>query len=191
MTSASEKPARRLPGEEGVWVFIIGDLIVFSLMFGVFMYYRTQSPEVFASSQLNLRQDLALANTVLLLGSSWLVAVGLDALRNANLAKAKLVYRGAALCGLAFVALKYVEYSEKFGGGITILTNDFYTYYFVLTGIHLLHLIVGLAVLAFILSIAAKPKLEDRDLRNAESGSLYWHMVDLLWIVILAIIYLI
>lgn len=191
MTSESQQPPRRLPGEEGVWVFIVGDLVVFALMFGMFMYYRALSPELFASSQLDLRQDLALANTVLLLCSSWLVAVGLDALRKANLARAKLAYRGAAVCGAGFVALKYVEYSEKFGDGVTIVTNDFYTYYFVLTGIHLLHLIVGLLVLAFVLSIAGKPKLEDSDLRNAESGSLYWHMVDLLWIVILAIIYLI
>lgn len=191
MTSADKNQPRSIPGEEGVWVFIIGDMIVFALMFGVFMYYRALNPELFASSQLNLRQDLALANTVFLLCSSWFVVLGMDSLRTVNLQKAKWAYRGAGVCGLAFVALKYVEYSEKFASGIAITTNEFYTYYFILTGIHLLHLIVGLAVLGFILQVARKPKLEDSDLRNAESGSLYWHMVDLLWIVILAIIYLV
>ena len=190
MTTASPS-FKRIPGEEGVWLFIIGDMVMFALLFGVFMYYRALSPELFASSQVNLRQDLALANTILLLCSSWFVALGMDSLRRGKAQRSNWCFPVAALCGIAFVVLKYVEYAEKFTSGIAINTNEFYTYYFVLTGIHLIHLLVGLGVLLFVALIARKPAHTDADLRNAESGSLYWHMVDLLWIVILAILYLV
>lgn len=189
--SSTSSSSKRVPGEEGVWLFIIGDMVMFALLFGVFMYYRALSPELFASSQLNLRQDLALANTLLLLCSSWFVAIGMNALRGGRTRRANWCFPAAGLCGLAFVFIKYVEYSEKFSGGITINSNEFYTYYFVLTGIHLIHLIVGLGVLVFVSLIARKGKTTGDDLRNAESGSLYWHMVDLLWIVLLAIVYLV
>lgn len=180
-----------IPGEVGVWVFILGDLAMFTLLFGVFLFYRAENPPIFISAQENLRQDLALANTVLLLSSSWLVVRGLAAFRSRQGRAYQRFFIGAILCGLGFVALKYVEYEEKFAGGITINTNDFYTYYFILTGIHLIHLVVGIAILFFLTRIGARPDPTPTDHRMVESGCLYWHMVDLLWIVILAIIYLV
>lgn len=181
----------KIPGEVGVWVFILGDLVIFSLLFGIFLYYRAEDPLLFAAAQENLRQDYALANTLLLLTSSWFVVRGIVAFRSGDTAAHRKFLLLALLCGIGFVALKYLEYSEKFGAGITINTNDFYTYYFVLTGIHLFHLIVGLGVLGFLLQVDTGSEPTEADHRIQESGCLYWHMVDLLWIVILAIVYLI
>lgn len=190
-TRENKARTREVPGETGVWVFIIGDLLMFSLLFGVFLFYRREDPAVFELAQVGLRQDLALANTVLLLTSSWFVVRGLTAFRAGLQRSSILFFRAALACGVGFVVLKYVEYSEKFSDGITIDTNNFYTYYFVLTGIHLIHLVVGLGVLHFLTQVAAKADVTRSDHGSVESGCLYWHMVDLLWIVILAIIYLV
>lgn len=190
-TQLEEEHQASIPGELGVWVFIIGDMLMFALLFGVYLYYRAADPALFSDAQTGLRQDLALANTLLLLTSSWFVVLGLSAFRSGNRQMCSRLYGLAMACGLGFVILKYVEYGEKFAAGVTINTNEFYTYYFVLTGIHLLHVVVGLGALLFLIKVSSKPAVTTADHTNIESGCLYWHMVDLLWIVILAIIYLI
>ena len=182
--------AKKVPGEAGVWVFIIGDLLMFSLLFGIFLFYRGQAPSVFLDAQTYLRQDLALINTVLLLTSSWFVVRGLSSVRSDSSIKARVYFKWAMVLGIGFVGLKWVEYAEKFSAGVTINTNDFYTYYFIVTIIHLVHLIIGLGVLWFLIGVTKKPEISEENIRTIECGGLYWHMVDLLWVAIVAIIYL-
>lgn len=185
----TEPGTRHLPGEVGVWVFILGDLVVFTLLFATYLYYRALEPELYLQGQKTLRQDLATINTFLLLTSSWFVVMALSAARKRELARTRLNFSLAAACGFAFVVLKYVEYREKFAAGINILTNDFYTYYFILTGVHLLHVMVGLAVILFLVKHAAASR-ESADITLVESGCAYWHMVDFLWVIIFSLIYL-
>lgn len=174
-----------VPGEIGVWVFI------FALLFVVFLFYRGQSPESFLASQGLLNQHYGAINTMLLLASSWFVVLAVhSARRNGGKGMAAL-FGLALLCGLCFSVIKFIEYAEKISNGITLATNDFFMYYFVLTGIHFLHVIIGMSVLATMIHRVRKGYSAERDERLIESGASYWHMVDVLWIALFSLLYLV
>lgn len=180
-----------LPGEEGIWVFVMGDMIVFTLFFSIFLFYRAGDLEVFQSSRPLLSLHFGVVNTVLLLLGSWFVATSVTAFRRRVLSVAKHCMGLGALCGVAFSVLKYFEYSRKFANGITPATNDFFMFYFVFTGIHLMHVIVGVGLLLYFwLSLNRPGGLDNVGLMGIESGATYWHMVDLLWIVLFPLLYL-
>ena len=187
--------ARHLPGEEGIWIFILGDMLVFSLFFLVFTYYRGLDPELFASSQATLNLHYGAVNTLFLLTSSWFVVLGLHAVRQNRATWAARLVVAAGLCGLGFVVVKFLEYGEKIRAGYVLTTNDFFMYYYIFTGIHFLHLIIGLGVLLFLWfkckSLVVAGRVKPGDIQTFESGAAYWHMVDLLWIVLFPLIYLV
>lgn len=188
----NKKPtAKHLPGEEGVWVFILGDMLVFSLFFLVYLYYRNEDIATFTSSQALLNVNLGALNTALLLTSSWFVALGLQATRKALTKIASHLFSLAFVCGLGFALVKYLEWGEKIRGGHTLTSNDFFMYYYVFTGIHFLHLIIGMGVLVYLIMKARAGKCAPSDIQNYESGGAYWHMVDLLWIVLFPLLYLV
>lgn len=162
---------KRLPAEEGVWVFILGDMMVFGLFFGIFLFYRSFDVETYILSQAKLNQSYAVINTLLLLTSSLFVVLALQAVRNKLHAWALRFFVGAFICGIGFVGVKVLEYGEKFREGVTIATNEFYMFYFVFTGIHLLHLVIGLGVLVYLIVLSNPNKLSDKDLSTLEGGS--------------------
>ena len=127
-------PTRRLPGVEGVWVFVIADMTVFAVLFGSFIIGRHQNPDLFEGSRHALNPNFGGVNTLILLTSSWFAALALDAVRKSRFALAQRLIGGAFLCGLAFMVSKAIEYTEKLNAGISLLTNDFFMYYFTLTG---------------------------------------------------------
>lgn len=183
--------SRRMPGEPGIWVFIFGDMLVFSVFFMVFLHARSQNLPLFQDAQPHLNQVFGAINTFLMLTSSWFVASAVHAARH-NLGKAvSRCFIGGFLCGALFVVSKFFEYREKLQIGITINTNEFFMYYFVFTAIHLLHVLIGMGVLAFMASYAWSQNFDDAKIRNLESGASFWHVVDLLWIVLFALLYLI
>jgi len=195
LTSAylDNKHEQRLPGEAGIWVFIFGDLLVFSLFFGTFLFYRAEDVALFTESQATLSETFGVFNTALMLSSSWFVAMGVNAVRK-NWVKVPMILFGLAfLCGAGFGVVKVFEYSEKISHGITLNTNDFYMYYYLFTGIHMLHVLIGMGVLAFLAFYckAQKGVYADKDIRNIESGGCFWHVVDLLWIVLFALLYMV
>jgi nitric oxide reductase NorE protein len=181
---------RRLPGEEGVWLFIIGDLLIFALFFLTFIFYRAEAESLYLAGQGTLNRNIGLINTLLLLTSSWLVAQSLHCLRKQDAKAARLLLTLGMCGGLGFVALKVVEYREKFAHGYTVLTNDFYMFYFMFTGIHLVHVLIGLGVLLFLRSVTNRAKIGDNEVRLYESGAAFWHLVDLLWVILFALFYL-
>jgi nitric oxide reductase NorE protein len=183
------RPARTLPGEEGVWIFVLGDMIVFGLFFVTYLVYRAREVDLFNRSQARLNVNFGAANTLLLLTSSWLVVLAIEAVRDGHNRRAKVLLRGGFLCGVCFCVIKAIEYTAKFHEGITLVTNDFFMYYFMYTGIHLLHVAIGLGVLLFLIhkTHTAVPQ----DTRIFESGAIFWHMVDLLWIMLFPLLYLV
>ncbi|MEX1670946.1 cytochrome c oxidase subunit 3 family protein [Zhongshania guokunii] len=182
---------KHIPGEAGIWVFVLGDMFVFGLFFVTFAYYRGLNLEMFQQSQLKLNQNWGALNTVLLLTSSWFVVIGMSAIRQGFRRMSRICLSLAWLCGLGFATVKFFEYGEKISHGITLTTNDFFMYYYIFTGIHFLHLIIGMGVLAYmILRLGHNKPLAD-DLAILESGATYWHMVDLLWIILFSTLYLI
>jgi nitric oxide reductase NorE protein len=187
----SRSVPRHLPGEAGVWVFIFGDLVVFSLFFILVMIEIGQEPEVYRESQGSLNQAFGLVNTLLMLSSSWCVALGLLAARKRRAAVASALYGCAVLCGLGFGVVKFFEWRSAFAAGHTVSTNNFFMYYFVFTGIHFMHVLIGMAVVAAMAIYTSRTNLGDRQLRMLESGSCFWHVVDVLWIILFALFYLI
>ena len=92
--------------------------------------------------------------------------------------------------GAGFIGIKYFEYSEKFRAGYNIVTNDFFMYYFLTTGIHLVHVVIGMAVLAFLWHTTRGGEIDAGKLSTLESGASFWHLVDILWIALFALLYM-
>ena len=182
----------RIPGGIGVWVFIASDVFVFSVLFISFAFDRLKKVDLFNSSQQALDQNSGAIYTLLLLTSSWLVALAIRSVRiDHQLRHVPRLLMLAALCGGAFVAMKIVEYHGKFSIGINLLTNSFFMYYFVMTGLHLIHVIVGTIVLLNMYQKARRFEYSPVDHAGLEIGASYWHMVDLLWIVLFPLLYLV
>jgi len=183
--------SKRVPGEAGVWIFILGDMCVFAVFFTVYLVERSHDTGLFAHSQEALNRNFGALNTLLLLVSSLFVVLAVRAVRlpmHRHLAPALVL--GAFACGGSFIAVKALEYHEKIAAGVTPATNDFYMYYFVLTGLHLFHLIIGMAVLVVLWKFARRPALSHHQLAFFEGGACFWHMVDLLWIVLFPLLFL-
>ena len=164
-------------------------MLLFSLFFGTFLYYRDEQTALFTQSQLELNQHYGAVNTLLLLTSSWFVATAVHLYRKKEQAWAARLIAPAFLCGLGFAIIKVIEFSEKIRAGITLTTNDFFMFYYMFTGIHFLHVLIGLGVLAYLWN-TARGKHDDSAIRTLENGATFWHMVDLLWIVLFPLIYL-
>jgi nitric oxide reductase NorE protein len=179
-----------LPGEEGVWVLIFGDMAIFAVFFCTYLYYRAQQVSVFATSQGTLNRTYGLINTLLLLTSSLGVSIGVRALRGEAWRLGRLMFSAALLCGAGFVAMKAVEWGHEIHLGVTPQTNSFFMFYFILTGLHLFHVLIGLCVLVFLVTQARGKSLTPRRLALVEGGACFWHMVDLLWIVLFPLLYL-
>lgn len=187
--TSSVRSIPHVPGESGIWIMIFGDMMVFSLMFIAFTLGRRDQTALFEASRLHLNQTYGLINTVLMLSSSWCVATAVQATRAALPHAARSYLHVALGCGLGFCAVKILEYGEKFHAGIAINSNDFFMYYFVFTGIHLLHVLIGMGVLIFMARVAVGT-VDAKRLGYMESGASFWHVVDLLWIALFALLYL-
>jgi len=189
---ASHASQRHVPGEPGIWVLLFGDMLVFTVLFTVYLHQRGIRPELFAESQGALNRALGATNTLVLLTSSILVVFATRALRRPELRYlARRLTLGGVLVGSCFVAIKAFEYHEKIAAGITPSTNEFFMYYFVLTGLHLAHVIIGLIVLTVLSTLARKPEPTKTHIAFFEGGACFWHMVDLLWIVIFPLVFLV
>ena len=182
---------RRIPGEEGIWVFVLGDMTVFALFFGTFMYSRGKNRKAFAQAHAELHLALGTVNTVLLLTSSLLVALAVHNVLAGRNAQAPSIFTGALCCGLGFVIVKAIEWTDLFRAGKGIGSGEFFSYYFVFTGIHLMHVLIGLAIVGRLIALTRRPVLEPKQRQLCETGGIFWHMVDLLWIVLFALFYLV
>jgi len=188
--AVDERSGRRIPGIEGVWVLIAGDMVIFALLFGSFMSARSEQPEVFDSARHALDFHRGGINTLLLLTSSWCVATALAALRSHRREAAGRWLGFGILGGVGFAVSKVLEYVAEVDAGHTAGSGDFFMYYFMMTGIHLVHVLVGTAILAafwFRWRAPAKPPA----VTGFESAAVFWHMVDLLWIVLFPLLYLV
>jgi nitric oxide reductase NorE protein len=192
-STKSRRPARpkHVPGEEGVWIFILGDMTVFALLFGVFIQARSKDPALFDHASAQLNQNYGAVNTLFLLTSSLLVITGIRAIRDHMTRIAPWCFAGAMACGFGFLTLKVLEYHHELSHGLKPATNDFFMYFFVLTGLHAFHLLIGMGVLTFCFISSRKPEPpSEKRFAFIEGGACFWHMVDLLWIVLFPLLYL-
>lgn len=185
-SSATKAP----PGTDGIWTFLFIDMIVFSLFFVVYLSERLRLPEVFAASQARLDPKFGLVNALILLTSSLFVAEAVAAVRLGKVGLARNRLGLALICGLGFSVSKLTEYAGKFAAGISPVTNSFYSFYFLLTMIHFLHVLAGMVFIAHCLAQARAETGQPAYLTKLENTGLFWHFVDLLWLFLFPLLYL-
>ncbi|AMK17071.1 MULTISPECIES: cytochrome c oxidase subunit 3 [Sphingobium] len=184
--TASHRP-RPVPG---ILTFIAADTANFILFFGYFMVERVAQPDLFAQSAKMLDSRLGLLNTAILITSGWLVALAVEAARMGDMSRVRRHLLSAIGIGLLFGIVKTVEYADKISHGLTPQTNAFFGFYYVFTGIHLLHYAIGIALLGATLVKARSSRARPGFLAWIEACGLFWHMVDLLWVFLFAMLYL-
>ena len=188
-TQAREQRAKAVPGQPDMWMFVLFEMLIFTAYFGVYLFFRAQDPQPFLQSQRQLSLGVGIFNTIVLLSSSWSVARCVDTSRAGDYPRA---LRDAALTmafGAVFLVSKALEWAHQIRLGNTISSDNFFTYYFFLTGIHLLHVLIGFVVLGVAVYQIRGPRRRSQQL--IETCATYWHTVDFLWVLIFAMLYVV
>lgn len=190
MSSEATIRSRELPGDFAIWLFIYAELLVFGVFFISYAVVRSQNVELFNESQLLLDSRLGLLNTLVLITSSYFVVRALHAIQNNNQTRCVVWLNWAIVSGMIFVVVKVVEFYNKAAEGINLSTNTFYMYYLSMTFFHFMHVILGLVILTAVMLKARKGGYSAEDHVGVETGASYWHMVDLVWIILFPLVYL-
>lgn len=185
----------------GMWVFLFTEVLLFGGMFLVYAVYRFQHPDLFKLAALELNTAMGTFNTIVLLTSSLTMVLAIVAIQN-NKKKLSLFYLYSTI-GFAFVfmVVKFFEWSSKISHGIypgseELLNKQngeilFFGLYYVMTGLHALHVIIGVVIISFLIVFVKRDKITHDNYVKMENGGLYWHLVDLIWIFLFPLFYLI
>jgi nitric oxide reductase NorE protein len=188
LPAAAARTPLALPGTVGLWVFVLGDMVIFGVYFVIFMVYRGHEQASFLAGERHLSLASGAVNTLLLLGGSRFVALAVAAARAGDVGRARRLIRWGALCGCGFLLVKAHEWYSLVSAGLTVTHGNFYMFYYAFTGVHLFHVLAGLFVLGIMQAELRRPA--GRRSWLLEAGAIYWHMVDLLWIILFALLYL-
>jgi nitric oxide reductase NorE protein len=172
-----------------MWFFVVFESLVFTSYFCVYLYFRTQDQRAFLDAQSALSLPLGVLDTILLLTSSWAIARCVQHTRAAQYRAARQFTLVTAGLGIAFLALKLVEWVRLIGDGHTFTSSDFMQYFFFLTGMHAIHLLIGFVVLGVLVYQLADPQRRSHE--TVETCATYWHTVDLYWVLIFALLYIV
>ena len=178
------------PGGLLIWIVIVLELFTFGLGLLALVVYGRQEPELFQAAAAQLDTRLGLLNTLVLMGSGFLMAQSVRFARLGDLGKAKKWIVYTLLLGALFVAIKTFEYNQKLGSGLIMEDNMFFTLYWLLTGFHLIHVLVGMVILIY-LPFSFKSGSREENVENLVSGAAFWHMCDLIWLLLFPALYLI
>jgi len=181
----------RLPGDLAMWFFILAELTVFAILFIGFAVAEQLNAEMFIEGKAKLHQIAGLMNTLTLITSSFFVALALNAMHTGDGKKSAKLLVVAKLVASIYIVVKLWEYLSLFEQDIDIETNTFFTLYFLITFFHLMHILLGMVILTFIAVKANKNEYNASNISGFESGASYWHMVDMLWIILFPLIYVI
>lgn len=177
------------PGGILLWIIIYLELITFGMGLISFVFYSRENLELFHSSRLALNKTIGVINTLLLLTSGFCMAETVKYVKQNNIKKAALFLKLTNAGGVLFIVLKATEYYQKIHAGISLNTNLFYTYYWLLTAFHLVHVMAGLVILVFVFSGISK-NTATINLENMEASAAFWHMCDLIWLLLFPVFYL-
>jgi nitric oxide reductase NorE protein len=178
---------RFVPGQPDMWAFVVFEALVFTAYFTVYVFSRARSPDLFRASQAHLDLHVGVFNTLVLLTSSLLVARCVQAAREGSYRAATTHVYLTMLFGFVFLVSKLREWTLAIGQGFSFTTDEFFSFYYFLTAIHFIHLLIGFVVLAVAvreLRISAR-----RSQLLVETCATYWHTVDFLWVLIFALLY--
>ncbi len=183
---------RWVPGEPGIWALIFTDLLIFTVYFIEVMLKWGAKPDIFAAGHHAISLTAGILNTFFLLTASLFVALGVQTMRVGQVRLTERLFFVAGISGAAFIVNKFFEWSDKIAHGYTPQSDNFFQLYFIITGIHLVHVVIAMTLLYFMRKrvgriIGAPTPRQSRFIENCAS---YWHMVDLLWLGIFALFYL-
>lgn len=175
----------------GIWTFLATEVLLFGGLFTAYTVFRINDPKLFHAEHLKLDRLLGAVNTVVLICSSLTVALGIAAIRQGKQAMLRVCLILTLLLAATFLGIKYVEYAEHLGHKELPGTNNFFALYFMMTGLHAIHVLAGMAALAAMLVMACQGKFSAGYHTPVEITGLYWHFVDLVWIYLFPLLYLI
>jgi heme/copper-type cytochrome/quinol oxidase subunit 3 len=175
----------------GIWLFLASEVMLFGALFASYILLRVGAPTWPEGSEI-LNVPLATVNTVVLISSSVTMVMAWASLMRKDFGKFRLYMGGTVALGLVFLVIKYIEYTAKFEHHLYPSTSTFLAIYFTLTGLHGLHVLGGMAVNAYFLFPGAKMwKTAPQQFTNrVETAGLFWHFVDLVWIFLFPVLYL-
>jgi len=178
------------PGGILIWIILSVEIITFLMAIISFMYTRNSNIELFNTSQHHLSATFGTLNTIILITSGYFMARTVSAVKKDENKKANKFIMISAILGFLFLVVKGTEYYHKIELGLTIRENIFFTYYWFLTGFHFLHVTVGVILLLAIKPSIKKKKYNSNDFLDVETVATFWHMCDIIWILIFPVIYL-
>lgn len=177
------------PGDLAIWIFIMAELLVFAIFFSSYAFARSGHVEMFNTGQATLDQTLAMINTLTLITSSYMVVRAIAAVREQRNRQGFYWLLSAISMGFLFLVVKSFEYVEHYQQGHNLRTNLFFMFYFSLTFFHFMHVIMGMVILsANAVKTRAGAYTADNH-RGLETGASYWHMVDIVWIILFPLVY--
>ena len=176
----------------GIWLFLASEVMLFGGLFSAYIMLRLSDPNWASYGQDALNVPLATLNTAVLITSSITMVMSWVSLKLNDLKKYKFYMGLTLLCSFGFLIIKYIEYTSKFDHGLFPSTNNFLAVYFVLTGLHMLHVIGGIVVNGYFFGPGLKMwnTEPERFTNRIEVAGLYWHFVDLVWIFLFPALYL-
>jgi nitric oxide reductase NorE protein len=177
MEAAANPPAamnrQDLPGDFAIWIFIFAELLVFGIFFLAYAFARANNVELFSKYQQYLDRESGAVNAI-----------------KHNAAETCARWLGlAVLSGGVFIGFKLMEFGAKHADGITLSTNTFYMFYLSLTFFHFMHILMGVVILTVVGVTARRGDYSAENHTGVETGASYWHMVDLVWIVLFPLVY--
>lgn len=190
--TASQRPitaSTRLSGDLAVWFFILAELTVFAILFFSYssMYYFKN--DLFVTSQQVLHPVAGLVNTIALISSSYFVAIAVIFAKQKHSRHARMAILVAVLLSMVYVVTKLWEYNILISEGYRLSTNTFFMFYFFITGFHFMHVLLGMFILVLVYRNLAHPEFVANNLNTVESAASYWHMVDLVWVILFPLLY--
>jgi nitric oxide reductase NorE protein len=186
---AVSRPDRYPPGDLAIWVFILAELGAFAAFFGAYAFTRMHNVALFNEYQLTLDRTAALFNTFALITSSYFVVRSVTAIREDDSRGCVRWLLAALAMGTLFLVIKGGEYAHHFGQGINLRTNTFYMFYISLTFFHFMHVIMGMVILSAVAVKARRGGYSAAEHTGVETGASYWHMVDLVWLILFPLVY--
>lgn len=191
-SSISEKNSvQKLPGDFAMWIFIVMELSVFAIFFIAFAITQRLHSDMFIEGRATLSAAIGFFCTLALIVSSYFVALAVAAVRKTNYLIASRQLLIALITATVYLALKLFEYNHLIVLGFDLSTNSFYTLYFFITGFHFMHVLLGMIILTYMCIKVRKNTYTPLNCSGFEAGASYWHMVDLVWIIVFFLIYII
>lgn len=189
--------------KQGIWLFMVTEILMFGGLFVAYAIFHGIYPEMFAEGASYLNWKMGFLNTLVLIFSSLTMAMGIYFIQHGQKQKANIALITTILCGFVFMVVKYFEYTHKFHDGIfpgKFFTHEgiehanlalYFSFYFTMTGLHGLHVIIGMSLITWVLIRNIRGDFDKDHYTAVEGVGIFWHIVDLIWIYLFPILYLI